>query len=84
MEQVNRVSPSSNRWNPSEKYIEVVTVDGYEFTFMGFIAYDKALKTLRPHSDIATIPLKCECSTLYMDVKKKYIHTRTPMYLIVL
>ncbi|XP_028785718.1 GEM-like protein 1 [Neltuma alba] len=46
VEKLSRVTPSSNRWNPSEKYIEVVTVDGYEFTFMGFIAYDKALKTL--------------------------------------
>ncbi|KAK4255895.1 hypothetical protein QN277_008830 [Acacia crassicarpa] len=46
LEQLSRVSPSSNRWNPSEKYIEVVTVDGYEFTFMGFITYEKALKTL--------------------------------------
>ncbi|XP_054793758.1 GEM-like protein 1 [Prosopis cineraria] len=46
MEQLSRVTPSSSRWNPSERYIEVVTVDGYGFTFMGFIAYDKALKTL--------------------------------------
>ncbi|KAI9086043.1 hypothetical protein K1719_032120 [Acacia pycnantha] len=46
LENLSRVSPCSNRWNPLEKYIEVVTVDGYEFTFMGFIAYDKALKTI--------------------------------------
>ncbi|XP_054811500.1 GEM-like protein 1 [Prosopis cineraria] len=46
IEQLSRVSPCSSRWNPSEKYIEVVTVDGFEFTFMGFIAYNKALNTL--------------------------------------
>ncbi|XP_028755497.1 GEM-like protein 1 isoform X2 [Neltuma alba] len=46
MEQLSRASPCTTSWNPAEKYIEIVTVDGYEFTFMGFIAYDKALKTL--------------------------------------
>ncbi|KAK7405327.1 hypothetical protein VNO78_06555 [Psophocarpus tetragonolobus] len=47
LDQLSTVSPSSNRFNPVEKYIQVVTVDGYEFFFMGFIAYDKALKTIR-------------------------------------
>ncbi|BAT89550.1 hypothetical protein LR48_Vigan08g036700 [Vigna angularis] len=47
VDQLSTVSPSSNRFNPAEKYIELVTVDGYEFYFMGFIAYDKALKTIR-------------------------------------
>ncbi|KAJ1378898.1 PH-like domain superfamily [Sesbania bispinosa] len=46
LDQVSRVSPSTNRMNPKEKYIQVVTVDGYEFVFMGFMSYDKALKTL--------------------------------------
>ncbi|KAK4255893.1 hypothetical protein QN277_008828 [Acacia crassicarpa] len=46
LEMLSKVSPCTNRWNPLEKYIEVVTVDGYEFIFMGLIAYDKALKTL--------------------------------------
>jgi len=47
VDQLSTVSPSSNRFNPAEKYIELVTVDGYEFYFMGFIAHDKALKTIR-------------------------------------
>ncbi|KAL2326802.1 hypothetical protein Fmac_020229 [Flemingia macrophylla] len=47
LDQLSTVSPSSNRFNPAEKYIQLVTEDGYEFYFMGFIAYDKALKTLR-------------------------------------
>ncbi|CAN6696123.1 unnamed protein product [Malus baccata var. baccata] len=34
----------ANRWNPSEKYIQIVTRDGHEFWFMGFISYDKALR----------------------------------------
>ncbi|XP_061345680.1 GEM-like protein 2 [Gastrolobium bilobum] len=46
LDQLSTVSPSTNRLNPTEKYIQIVTVDGYEFFFMGFISYDKALKTL--------------------------------------
>ncbi|XP_056163019.1 GEM-like protein 2 [Syzygium oleosum] len=46
LDQLSTVSPSSNRLNPSEKYILVVTRDGYEFWFMGFISYNKALKNI--------------------------------------
>lgn len=46
LDQVRTVSPSTNRLNSKEKYIQIVTVDGYEFFFMGFMSYDKALKTL--------------------------------------
>ncbi|CAK8535002.1 unnamed protein product [Lathyrus sativus] len=46
LDQLRAVSPSANMFNSKEKYIEIVTVDGYEFFFMGFVSYDKALKTL--------------------------------------
>ncbi|CAL0310190.1 unnamed protein product [Lupinus luteus] len=46
LDQLGTVSPTTNRLNPKEKYIQIVTVDGYEFFFMGFVSYDKALKTL--------------------------------------
>lgn len=46
LDQLRTVNPSANRWNPSEKYIHIVTRDGYEFWFMGFIYYDKALSNL--------------------------------------
>ncbi|KAF8008215.1 hypothetical protein BT93_K2018 [Corymbia citriodora subsp. variegata] len=46
LNQLSTVSPSSNRLNPSERYIQVVMRDGYEFWFMGFISYDKALKNI--------------------------------------
>ncbi|KAK2649888.1 hypothetical protein Ddye_017377 [Dipteronia dyeriana] len=46
LDKLRAVNPSANRLNPSEKYIHTVTRDGYEFWFMGFISYDKALKTL--------------------------------------
>ncbi|KAF4367555.1 hypothetical protein F8388_009178 [Cannabis sativa] len=45
-EQLRTVNPCTNRWNPSEKYIHIVTKDGHEFWFLGFISYDKALKNL--------------------------------------
>jgi hypothetical protein len=34
------------RENQSEKYIQIVTVDGHDFWFMGFVNYDKAVKNL--------------------------------------
>ncbi|KAM1148654.1 hypothetical protein ACFX2B_029031 [Malus domestica] len=46
LDHLRTVNPSANRWNPSEKYIQIVTRDGHEFWFMGFISYDKALRNL--------------------------------------
>ncbi|KAI9400040.1 hypothetical protein POPTR_002G184100v4 [Populus trichocarpa] len=46
LDRLRAVNPSSNRANHSEKYIQIVTKDGQEFWFMGFISYDKALKQL--------------------------------------
>ncbi|XP_027191550.1 GEM-like protein 1 isoform X2 [Cicer arietinum] len=46
LDQLRTVSPSTNRFNSKEKYIQIVTVDDYEFLFMGFVSYDRALKTL--------------------------------------
>ena len=31
---------------PSERHIQIVTVDGHDFWFMGFVNYDKASKHL--------------------------------------
>lgn len=46
LDKLATVDPSANRLNPSEKYIHMITRDGYEFWFMGFISYDKALKSI--------------------------------------
>ncbi|KAK7311316.1 hypothetical protein RJT34_09369 [Clitoria ternatea] len=40
------VNPVTMRENPSEKYIQIVTVDGHDFWFMGFVNFDKAIKNL--------------------------------------
>ncbi|KAG5101056.1 hypothetical protein JHK82_046108 [Glycine max] len=43
---VGVVNPVTMRDNPSEKYIQVVTVDGHDFWFMGFVNFDKAVKNI--------------------------------------
>lgn len=47
LDQLKAVNPSTNKSNPSEKYIQIVTKDNHEFWFVGFISYDKALKHLQ-------------------------------------
>lgn len=46
LDQLKAVNPSANTRNPTERYIQIITADGHEFWFMGFVSYDKALKTL--------------------------------------
>lgn len=36
------VNPVIARENPPEKYVQIVTVDGHEFWFMGFVNFEKA------------------------------------------
>ncbi|KAI5401794.1 hypothetical protein KIW84_066315 [Lathyrus oleraceus] len=46
-EKIEHVNQSQNVMKPSEKYIEIVTVDGFDFWFMGFFNYRKALRYLQ-------------------------------------
>ncbi|XP_022156241.1 GEM-like protein 1 [Momordica charantia] len=46
LNQVAMINPSPNLLNPSEKDIHIVTRDGHEFWFMGFICFSRALKSL--------------------------------------
>ncbi|XP_058772074.1 GEM-like protein 4 [Vicia villosa] len=46
-EKIQHVNQSQNAKKPSEKYIEIVTVDGFDFWFMGFFNYRKALRYLQ-------------------------------------
>ncbi|XP_058754946.1 GEM-like protein 4 [Vicia villosa] len=46
-EKIEHVNQSQNVKKPSEKYIEIVTVDGFDFWFMGFFNYRKALRYLQ-------------------------------------
>lgn len=47
LHQLKAVFPSSNRYNPAEKYIQLVSVDNQEFWFMGFFNYDGAVEYLK-------------------------------------
>ena len=46
LKKVKRVNPSENMKNPSQKYMEIVTVDNFDFWFMGFLNYQKAFNCL--------------------------------------
>lgn len=39
---IGSVNPVVMRENPSERYIQIVTIDGHDFWFMGLINYEKA------------------------------------------
>ncbi|XP_071693818.1 GEM-like protein 5 [Rutidosis leptorrhynchoides] len=43
---IGTVNPVTMREKSSERYIQIVTVDGHDFWFMGFVNYDKASKHL--------------------------------------
>ncbi|XVF15272.1 hypothetical protein REPUB_Repub09cG0136800 [Reevesia pubescens] len=47
LHQLQAVNPSTSRVNPSEKYIQVISVDSHEFWFMGFLNYDGAVQCLQ-------------------------------------
>ncbi|XP_021896808.1 GEM-like protein 4 [Carica papaya] len=46
LRKIKRVNVSKNVEKPSHKYIEIVTVDDFDFWFMGFLDYQKAFKRL--------------------------------------
>lgn len=39
---ISSVNPVNMSANASEKYIQIVTIDGHEFWFMGFVNFEKA------------------------------------------
>ncbi|OEL18020.1 GLABRA2 expression modulator, partial [Dichanthelium oligosanthes] len=47
LHQLRAANPSVSKLNPAEKYIQVVSVEGHEFWFMGFLMYDKAAASLQ-------------------------------------
>ncbi|XP_057732187.1 GEM-like protein 5 [Arachis stenosperma] len=53
---IGAANPVIMRENPSEKYIQIVTVDGHDFWFMGFVNFDKANKHLSEALSNFTVP----------------------------
>ncbi|GAA0147426.1 hypothetical protein LIER_07128 [Lithospermum erythrorhizon] len=47
LHQLKAVNPSSSTFNPSEKYIQIISVDNQEFWFMGFLNYAVAVNLLK-------------------------------------
>jgi len=47
LRKVKTANHSENVKKPSEKYIEIVTVDDFDFWFMGFFSCQKAFKSLQ-------------------------------------
>ncbi|XP_039046437.1 putative GEM-like protein 8 isoform X2 [Hibiscus syriacus] len=47
LEKIKGVNESENVKKPWQKYMEIVTVDGFDFWFMGFLNYQKAFKYIQ-------------------------------------
>ncbi|PHT54334.1 GLABRA2 expression modulator [Capsicum baccatum] len=47
LHQLKAINSSSSRTNPSEKYIQTISVDNHEFWFMGFLNYTSAVDCLQ-------------------------------------
>ncbi|KAM3280924.1 GLABRA2 expression modulator [Capsicum chacoense] len=47
LHQLKAINSSSSRTNPSEKYIQTISVDNHEFWFMGFLNYTGAVDCLQ-------------------------------------
>ncbi|XP_065865435.1 GEM-like protein 4 [Euphorbia lathyris] len=49
---VKAVNKSKNMKNPSQKYMEIVTLDEFDFWFLGFLNYDKTFKCLQQAANL--------------------------------
>lgn len=47
LSKIKKLSQSENVKKPSQKYVQVVTSDEFEFWFMGFLSYNKTWKRLQ-------------------------------------
>ncbi|KAK6912923.1 GRAM domain [Dillenia turbinata] len=60
LSKIGTVNPVAMRENPLERYIQVITIDGHDFWFMGFVNYDKACHHL---AESVSIPTATEAAT---------------------
>ncbi|KAL4290908.1 hypothetical protein GQ457_14G003220 [Hibiscus cannabinus] len=52
LRQLKAINPSASKVNPAEKYIQIISVDGHEFWFMGFLNYKGAITCLQEASQL--------------------------------
>ena len=55
LKKINCVNQSENVQKPTQKYIEMVTVDNFDFWFMGVLKYQKTFKYLEQGDQIHAI-----------------------------
>lgn len=65
LRKIERLSQSENVNKPSQKYLQVVTTDDFEFWFMGFRSYNKTLKCLQLLAQAPKLNLLTSASTSY-------------------
>lgn len=53
MKKIKRACESENVDRPTQKYIQIVTEDNFEFWFMGFVRYEKAFNNLQKAISLA-------------------------------
>ncbi|XP_057526789.1 GEM-like protein 4 [Amaranthus tricolor] len=66
LRKIERLNQSENVNKPSQKYLQVVTTDDFEFWYMGFKSYNKTLKCLQllaqaPKLNLLTSSSGCYC-----------------------
>ncbi|MQL72192.1 hypothetical protein Taro_004532 [Colocasia esculenta] len=47
LRKIRRALPVENASKPSDRYIQIATVDNYEFWFMGFVSYKRSVKCVQ-------------------------------------
>ncbi|KAI3941662.1 hypothetical protein MKX01_018252 [Papaver californicum] len=53
IEKIKRLGESHNVDKPKQKYIVIITIDHFDFWFMGFVNYEKAFKSLQKSINIS-------------------------------
>ncbi|KAK3170435.1 hypothetical protein Dsin_032732 [Dipteronia sinensis] len=67
VEKIKRVNQSVNMKKPSQKYMEITTMDGFDFWFMGFLNYQKAFKCLQQtilSRQLSSVEMMYKCKSL--------------------
>lgn len=78
---IGRVNPVIMKENSSEKYIQIVTIDGYDFWLMGFVNYDKAVKHLSEAISHFVVPgIAVPSSSSWLLIQSYLLHTSVVGY----